>query len=403
MFEYLVESRLHKMKAARLSLPSGEALLPTFMPVGTKASVKALTGDDLKGLGAQIVLGNTYHLYLRPGDELIKHMGGLGSFSGWNGPMLTDSGGFQVSSLGLFRKDLGKGGPKPPKITSKGVTFYSHLDGSEHWFDAEKSIQIQKNLGADVIMAFDEATPNKGKAYAKEAMGRTHAWLVRSVDEWKKKNKAGAQQALFGIVQGDRYKDLRRKSAEFVVSQDLPGVAIGGGSIGSNWEETAENVSWVYDLLPKNKPVYLMGVGVDPIDVISAVVEGADMFDCVAPTRMARTGLLYHGNIVFNGNFDKSKRFEVLASKKTGVGFESEFNRGRLHIGNMTFEKDAGPIMEGCDCYTCLSGFSRSYLRHLFKAHELTYHRLASIHNLRFMVRLCEELREYILSYGAKK
>lgn len=339
-------------RAGELTTPHGVIKTPVFMPVGTQATVKSLTPDDLLMCGVQIVLANTYHLYLRPREKLIRDMGGLHEYMRWDGPILTDSGGFQVASL------------KGTKIDDKGVTFYSHLDGSEHKFTAEKAIKVQEDLGADIIMAFDEATPDKGKAYAREAMRRTHSWLKRSVKAWKNR-----KQALFGIIQGGDYKDLRKESAKFVVGQDLPGIAMGGGSIGRNWQETAENVDWVRDLLPKNKPLYLMGVGVNPIEVIEAIKTGADMFDCVAPTRLARMGQLYNGD-------------------------------GKINIDNARFRKDRGVVDEGCDCYTCKQGFSRAYLQHLFKARELMYYRLASLHNVRFMVRLTELLREGICVAG---
>lgn len=374
-------------KAGVLSTPHGKIKTPVFMPVGTQASVKALSNQDLKNAGAQVILGNTYHLYLRPGHELISDFGGLHRFMLWDKPILTDSGGYQVSSLGLFNNRQ-TGSKKLAKITEDGVWFKSHIDGSSHFVSPEKSVDIQACLGADVIMAFDEATPDMGRDYAAEAMQRTHRWLDRCIDRWQRNEEQKAKgsihlgnmrpQALLGIIQGGRYEDLRNRSAEYVVSKDLLGVAIGGGSIGQDWRETEENVSWVRPVIPKDKPLYLMGVGVNPIDVVEAVKSGADMFDCVAPTRLARMGNLYTG-------------------KLTGFGFESEFEKGRLNIANSRFKKDKKPIDNSCDCHVCQMGYSRAYLRHLFKAKELLYYRLASIHNTRFMLRLTQMLRQEIL------
>lgn len=268
----------------------------------------------------------------------------------WSHPILTDSGGFQVHSLS-------------PQISEEGVSFKSHLDGSTHFLTPEKSIQIQIDLGADIIMTFDECTPTTNKTYTKAAMLRTHRWLIRCIKEWKKLRTA-KPPALFGIIQGGKYKDLRIESAKFIVDQNLPGIAIGGQSIGSDPAETAEVLSWVRDLLPKDKPLYAMGVGVSPSHITSVIKAGADMFDCVAPTRLARCGLLYH-----------------LDSPKE-----------RIDINKAIFANDPQPILPNCDCYTCQSGFSRVYLHHLFRSHELLYYRLASIHNLRTMIRTVEKI-----------
>jgi queuine tRNA-ribosyltransferase len=382
-FKVLAKDFHSKARAGVIRTPHGLVKTPGFMPVGTAGSVKALTPEDLVETGTQILLGNTYHLYLRPGDDTIRKLGGLHNFMGWDGPLLTDSGGYQVSSLGLFREEKEL---QFTKIEDDGVTFKSHLDGSTHRFTPEKSIEIQRNLGADIIMAFDEATPTRGKGYALEAMERTHSWLVRCLKTWReleeKRKRGDVSQVLFGIIQGGNYKDLRRVSAEFVVKQNLPGIAIGGASIGKSPGETRENVGWVYDLLPKNKPLYLMGVGVNPEDILAAIESGADLFDCVAPTRLARMGHLYYGR---------------LRVSKKGWKFESEFRKGRLNIGNAQFRLDKKSIQKDCDCYTCRKGFSRAYLNHLFRARELLYYRLASIHNVRFMIRLTEQIREAIL------
>lgn len=355
--------------------PHGVVQTPVFMPVGTAASVKSLSPDDLGDIGAQIILGNTYHLYLRPGEKLISEMGGLHDFMGWNKPILTDSGGFQVMSLSkmansqysIFNEDH-----KPlAKVTEEGVEFRSHLDGLRHFLTPEKSVEIQEHLEADIIMAFDQGTFSADKRYTKAAMERTHRWLVRSKKRWeeleKKKQIPGNKkqtQALFGIIQGGKYKDLRQEAAKFVVGQDLPGIALGGESIGSDAQETAEVISWVRELLPRDKPLYTLGVGVKPSDLVAAVKAGADMFDCVAPTRLARTGLIYH----------------------------PEEKGERISIGKAQYAKDKKVIWDDCDCYTCKSGFSRGYLNHLFRSRELLYFRLASIHNLRVMIRTVQNI-----------
>lgn len=368
-------------RAGIISTPHGTINTPVFMPVGTKATVKSLSSKDLNDTGAQIILGNTYHLYLRPGDKNLKKLGGLHQFMRWSGPILTDSGGFQISSLGHFidEKDQSKSHLKRAVIDQKGATFYSHLDGSKHRFTPGKSIRIQANLGADIIMAFDEATPNKGKSYARSAMNRTHHWLDQSIKAWQ---ELGSNQVLFGIVQGGNYRDLRRLSAQYIVSKDLPGIAIGGGSIGQDPDETHLNVSWIRDLLPKEKPLYLMGVGVGPTHILRAIQTGADMFDCVAPTRLARMGHLYTGE------------FQI---KKGDWVFKSHFPKDRLNIGNSRFKLDRKVIDRSCDCFTCTSGYSRAYLHHLFREKELLYYRLATLHNIRFIIRLTNRIRDSIL------
>lgn len=352
-----------------LSTPHGKIKTPMFMPVGTQATVKSLTPEDLKNTGASIILSNTYHLYLRPGAGVVSEMGGLHNFMKWDRAILTDSGGFQAQSLskngGETDEEDEKESPMA-KVMEEGVEFRSHLDGSKHFFTPELSIEVQELLGADIIMAFDECTPNTDREYAKSAMERTHRWLIRSKKKWEEM-EAGKEvpQALFGIIQGGKFEDLRWESAKFVVDQDLPGIAIGGESIGSDPNETAETISWVRDLLPKDKPLYAMGVGVRPSDLVSVVAAGADMFDCVAPTRLARTGLLYH----------------------------PEHENERINIAKAEFSHDKRILNEECDCYTCKEGFSRAYLSHLFRARELLFYRLASIHNLRTMIRTVEEIQ----------
>ncbi len=352
----------------------GKINTPVFMPVGTAASVKALDVNDIETSGAEIILANTYHLFLRPGEKLVSEMGGVAEFMNWKKPTLTDSGGFQVFSLGK-----GANGKPLAKIDEEGVTFKSHLDGKIHRFTPEISMNIQRDLGADIIMAFDECTPDTAtEKYTTEALDRTHRWAKQSLEQWirnEKKSSQGFNQALFGIIQGAMHKNLRRKSAEYICSLDFDGVALGGETVGYNMEGTIEMISWIKDLLPRDKPLYAMGLGRDPQNLVDIFKAGVDMCDCVAPTRLARNGALYYGEL-------------------RGDNFESEFKNGRLNIDNKIYENDKSVIMEGCDCYTCKAGYSRSYLRHLYRAKELSYYRLASIHNVRFMVRLAETIRE---------
>jgi queuine tRNA-ribosyltransferase len=329
---------------------------PVFMPVGTQAAVKAMTPEQVRGAGAGIILANTYHLFLRPGADVIEDAGGLHEFMRWDGPILTDSGGFQVFSLADSRK-----------IGEDGVVFRSHIDGSEQVLTPEKSIEIQHSLGADIIMAFDECAPYPtDREYAEAALGRTSRWLARCVSAHDRAERTpGADgQALFGIVQGGVHRDLRARSAEQTVFYDLPGYAIGGLSVGEPKDVMYDVLDGCVGLLPEDRPRYLMGVG-SPDDILEAVSRGVDMFDCVIPTREAR-----HGNVMTRG--------------------------GRINIKNARFERDYGPIDEGCDCHTCRSGYSRAYLRHLFKAGEMLAATLLSIHNVRFLTRLAQRAGDSI-------
>jgi queuine tRNA-ribosyltransferase len=348
MFEFSITAKNNRARTGVFSTPHGDLVTPVFAPVGTQATVKTLTPEHLKSIKASLVLSNTYHLYLRPGDELVRDLGGLHKFMQWHNPMLTDSGGFQVFSLSNTRK-----------IDDAGVTFKSHIDGSTHRFTPEKSIAIQENLGADIIMAFDECSDPNDLAYSKIAMDRTHRWAERSLQA-----KTRADQALFGIVQGGVNADLRAESAQFISSLDTPGIAIGGLSVGETKEEMHNTLDVVLPLLPENKPRYLMGVGT-PEDIINGVARGVDIFDCVLPTRLAR----HHS------------------------AFAPE---GRLNMMNATFARDTRPIDETCDCYTCQT-FTRAYIRHLIAAKELLAGTLLSIHNLRALIRLVESLRASIL------
>lgn len=318
------------------------------MPVGTQASVKALSPVDLESIGAQIILANNYHLFLRPGSDVVQQLGGIQKFMGWNHPVLTDSGGFQVWSLG---KSL-------LQVDDDGIEFRSHIDGKKHFWSPEDAITSEVQIGADIIMAFDQCTSDTAShTEATLALQRTHDWLTRC--------KAVQSSNLFGIIQGAYFKDLRREGAKFVVDQDLPGIAIGGETIGYEMDKTEEVLDWIYDLLPENKPRYTMGVGLRPSDLPRMVKSGIDMFDCVAPTRLARNGALYVSQ-------DISKN-------------------ERIDIGKSEFALDTGAIDSNCDCSTCAE-FTRAYLHHLFKAQELLFYRLASIHNLRMMMRTVESI-----------
>lgn len=388
-FSFRLDKQKGHLRAGTITTARGEIKTPIFMPVGTLATVKALDTTDIADLEAQIILANTYHLYLRPGMEKLQQLGGVHKFMGWDKPMLTDSGGFQVFSLGR-QQELSKAGNSSGrklsvKISEEGAEFVSHIDGTKHFFSPEDSIQIQREIGADIIMAFDECVSDtEEKKYVEQSIERTHRWAERCFEYWNKHDRQsvyGGYQALFGIIQGAMYKDLRKKSAEFITSLDFDGIACGGETVGYNMEGTQEMMSWIQDILPTDKPRYAMGLGRDPENIVDAVKAGFDMFDCVGPTRLARNGALYYGHLSADGE----------------LSFESEFSKGRLNIGNAQFATDDQVIQAGCDCYTCKSGYSRAYLHHLFKTKELTFYRLASIHNVRFMVRLSQQVRDYIL------
>jgi queuine tRNA-ribosyltransferase len=335
-------------RAATFSTPHGDISTPAFAPVGTQATVKTLTPDELRDLGAPLILANTYHLYLRPGAERIARLGGLHHFMGWHGPILTDSGGFQVFSLAPLRR-----------VDADGVTFRSHLDGSEYRFTPEVVIAAQEALGADIIMCLDECAEPHDRRYNEEALARTHAWAVRCRAAQRRDD-----QALFGIVQGGIFPDLRAESARTLVALDFPGYAIGGLSVGETKEEMLATLDGVVPLLPAGRPRYLMGVG-GPRDLVEGVARGVDLFDCVLPTRLARNGGLLT-------------------------------RRGRLNIRNARFAEDPNPIEAGCTCYTC-QRFSLAYLHHLFKAQEILGLRLATLHNLHVLLRLMEEMRAAIM------
>ena len=348
-FSLTLEATDGQGRAGSFYTPHGIIRTPIFAPVGTQATVKALTPAQLGGINATLLLANTYHLYLRPGEEIVQNLGGLHQFMSWNGPILTDSGGFQVYSLSDRRE-----------VDSDGVTFKSHLDGSEHRFTPESVIQVQEKLGADIIMVLDECTDPYDKEYNQLALERTHSWAERSIEV-----KSREDQALFGIIQGGVFPDLRTQSAKFVTSLGFPGIAIGGLSVGETKSEMYAMLDVLEPDLPVEKPRYLMGVG-SPEDLVEAVVRGIDIFDCVLPTRMARNN---------------------AALTRTG----------RLNLRNAQYKADDRPIDSSCSCYTCGS-FSRAYVRHLIVAQEMLAATLLSIHNLQVLTSLTSDLREVIIA-----
>ena len=383
-------------RAGKIETAHGVIETPAFIPVGTKATVKAVTMDEVRNkVGADAVLSNTYHLYLQPGDEIIKKAGGLGKFMNWSGPTFTDSGGFQAFSLGTVKgrgKKIVSGNDQEPmindqkenslmaKIDDDGVTFKSVIDGSEHRFTPERSIQIQHNIGADLIFAFDEcATPGADYDYQKKAVERTKLWAERCLKENRKLKVESqkSQPALLGIVQGGRHEDLRRQSAKDIGKMKLAdGTSFDGFGIGGSFDkdDIGTAVKWVNEELPENKPRHLLGIG-EPIDLILGVANGVDTFDCVAPTRLARTGAAY----VY----------------PTAAG-ESIENKSRINLLNAQYKDDFGPLDPNCKCDTC-KNYSRAYLAHLFRAKEMLGATLVSVHNLYFLVNLVKKLRQAII------
>lgn len=427
--DFKIEKKLkHSLgRAGILKTPHGEIHTPSFVPVGTKASIKSLNVEQVREIGGEVVLGNTYHLYLQPGEDIVQRSGGIGKFMNWNGPTMTDSGGFQVFSLGVaYGKEISKvikttdpslmiperfddsDAPRLAKIGQDGVSFKSHLDGSIHYITPEKSIQIQHNLGADIIFAFDECTsPGEDFKYQEEALARTHRWAERSLAEHNKlleekkvqeknrrcvtgdflnessspskENQARSQDfllrnvnhspelvspsvpALFGIVQGGRDENLRKKSAKFIGSLDFDGFGIGGSFAK---EDMSTAVKWVNEILPEEKPRHLLGIG-EPEDLFMGVENGVDLFDCVAPTRLGRNGTIYTKN-------------------------------GKMIVMNKQFRDDFSPIEKDCRCYTC-KNYTRAYVAHLFHGKEMLAGTLASIHNLYFIVNLVKKIRQSIL------
>lgn len=349
--KYMLEVKDGNARAGVIETPHGKIETPVFMPVGTQATVKAMTKEELEEINSQIILGNTYHLYLNPGDDLVDDFGGLHKFMRWDRPILTDSGGFQVFSLGSLRR-----------IKEEGVHFRSHLDGSKHFLSPEKSISIQNNLGSDIMMVLDECPPGmSSREYLIPSIERTTRWAKRCIDANKNKDRQG----LFAIVQGGIYEDLRDKSFEELsrYDEDFAGYALGGLAVGEPREDMYRILEYITPKLPENKPRYLMGVG-EPLDMLEAVESGIDMMDCVQPTRIGR-----HGTV-----FTKY---------------------GRLVIKNKVYELDDRPLDEGCDCYACRN-YTRGYIRHLFKAKEILGQRLAAYHNLHFLIKLMNDSREAI-------
>jgi queuine tRNA-ribosyltransferase len=356
VFEFTLYATDGESRAGTFITPHGAIQTPVFMPVGTHSTVKTLTFQHLQEVSAQVILGNAYHLYLRPGHEIIERAGGLHGWTSWNKPMLTDSGGFQVFSLTRLRN----------KIKEEGVSFRDIINGQQHFISPEKSIEIQNALGADIIMAFDECPPYPAEYdYAEKSMERTHRWLERCFRAHKRPD----DQALFPIVQGSTYEDLRTRSAEFVNQFDAHGFAIGGVSVGESKEWVHRVVEYTAPQLPANKPRYLMGIGT-PEDLLDAINLGIDMFDCVNPTRIARHGSFFT-------------------------------HEGRKNIKNAEFAEQFGPLVEGCDCYTC-QNHHLAYVRHLQRIKEASGSTLLSIHNVRFLIKLVEEARESILAGSFK-
>ena len=348
-YELIKTDSRTKARRGRIHTPHGDIETPVFMPVGTQGTVKAMRPEQVAEMGAKIILGNTYHLYLRPGHEIVKEAGGLHKFMNWNGAILTDSGGFQVFSLGKLRK-----------ITEEGVRFRSHIYGSLHMITPEKSMEIQNALGSDIMMAFDECAPYPAdRSYVKDSFERTTRWLARC----KEYHKNIENQSLFGIMQGGMYKDMRYESAMQIVEMDLPGYAIGGLSVGEPKEVMLDVMDDCVDYLPSDRPRYLMGVG-SPDYLFEAVERGIDMCDCVLPTRIARHGL-------------------------------AMTSHGRVNIKNAKYERDWEPLDSECSCYTCRN-YSRAYLRHLFKADEMLSSMLLSNHNLHFLINMMGKIREAI-------
>ena len=354
-FEFEIIAEDGNARAGILHTPHGDIPTPIYAPVGTQATVKAIPPRDLEGeINAKLILANTYHLHLRPSSELIRDMGGLHEFMQWNGPILTDSGGFQVFSL----TDINE-------IDDDGVTFRSHIDGSTQRLTPESSMKIQENLGADIIMAFDECPPPNQRDAVEQSLDRTHRWLERC----REAHPSDDKQALFGIVQGGIYEDLRAKSADFITKLDLPGYAIGGLAVGETKQEQYKTLDFTMPLVPKNKPRYLMGVG-DPDDLCEGILRGVDIFDCVMPTRVARHGAALTWD-------------------------------GRVNMRRAEFKDDPKPIMEGTGIYT--ENFSRAYIRHLVVTKELLGHYLLSLHNVHFLVQHVSNMRQAIIDGRLKE
>ncbi|MEN9604396.1 MAG: hypothetical protein RJB39_81 [Candidatus Parcubacteria bacterium] len=393
------KSTKSRARTGVIKTPHGDIQTPAFVPVGTKATIKGLTPEMVVSLGADCILANTYHLYLQPGHDIIKKHGGLGKFMGWSGPTFTDSGGFQAFSLGValgknitkftskarpgydeiaIQKTGHKADPdapalQPAKVDEQGVMFRSIIDGSAHYFTPTKSIEIQQAIGADIMFAFDECTsPHEPVEYQKRSLDRTHRWAMESLKTHVDNPESFSKQALFGIIQGGRHEELRKESAKIIAEMQYNGVEFDGFGIGGSFakEDMMTAVAWVNEILPENKPRHLLGIG-EPADIVMAVKEGCDTFDCVMPTRNARTGTVFMRDDL------------------------AEFGYTNLNMRNAQYVEDMKPIDAQCECYTCKK-YTRSYLAHLYRAQEMLAGTLASIHNLQFMIDFVKRLRESI-------
>ncbi len=378
--KFRIEKKLAGLgRAGIIETPHGVIETPAFVPVGTKATVKSLTPEQVADLGAQVILANTYHLYLEPGSDIVAKSGGFGAFMNWSGPTITDSGGFQVFSLGAaYGKGISKVAstgpdelllpdsadeeiPKLVSIDHDGVMFRSHKDGSAHYFTPEKSVEIQHKLGADIFFAFDECTsPQESYHYQREALDRTHRWAKKCLT-YHEASEHASKQAIFGVVQGGRYEDLRTESAQVLADMNFDGYGIGGSFAK---EDMSTAVIWVNSILPEDKPRHLLGIG-EPEDLFMGVLNGVDLFDCVAPTRMGRTGSLYTHD-------------------------------GKINLMNAQYVDQFMPIDSACQCYTC-KHYTRAYVAHLFRSKEMLAATLSSIHNLYFIVNLVKNMRKAIL------
>jgi queuine tRNA-ribosyltransferase len=404
-FEIYSQNQIFHARTGVIHTPHGDIETPAFIPVGTQGTVKTMTPEDLEALGTSMYFVNSYHMYLRPGTEVIKKIGGLHNFMHWNHPIITDSGGFQAFSLAQLRSvdpdrysdsgnqsiKVNQTGKKPlAKVSNDGVWFRSHWDGAEHTFTPESSMDLQWDLGSDIHIAFDDCTPYPvSREDAEKSMNRTHLWAVRSLDEHrkhegkrlkigKKNSKIDTQyQALYGSIQGSVYEDLRKKSAAFISDMDFDGIAIGGVSVGESKSDMNNVLDWVSPLLPSHKPRHLLGVG-EIDDIFMLIEHGVDTFDCVQPTRLARMGFLYGKN--------RGSKVEERSNK------EGDGLRWTIDINKSIFSDDSRPIEPSCYCYTC-TNFTRAYIHHLFHVRELLAYRLATIHNLHFVHHLVSDIR----------
>ena len=369
-FQILKQSKKSLARVGEMTTSHGKFQTPVFIPCATVGAVKGVSTEELKAIGHEIILANTYHLYLRPGEKTIQKMGGLHSFMNWDRPILTDSGGYQVFSLGRNFRDYSEEIQKASLVNVKndGAWFKSHIDGSKHFFSPEKVIEIQKDLGSDIAMVLDECTEYPATIQrAKDSMEITHTWAKRSIEYWQR--FGNKKQAIFGIIQGSVYSKLREESVKYISSLDFDGIAVGGVSVGEGKTNMKKIIRTVGPLIPKDKPHYLMGVG-EPEDIIYAINYGFDMFDCVLPTRLGR-----HGTVWVTGNWQKFRKIDLRSSQ---------------------YHQDKKVIMKDCKCYTCKNGYSRAYIGHLIKNNEMLGMRLASLHNLWILNELIETIRSNI-------